>query len=202
MTYVQLVWHRVSFVFRAVSSHVRNKKQSRANGFMKRWLRSTGHENAWEEYEASAGRIKLFPKRTRGRTTALLTIVSTTKAGALQRAADDEGRKKKAHARLLDYDRDACLAPRSHAQGWGGNCSIGEPRRTGGSVNRRNVRSALTFTCTGLGGCYSDGAPTRKGAPDGREARSGPTIVMRETWGVLQRQRGMEEEGAHAVAGL
>ena len=45
----------------------------------------------------------------------------------------------------------------------------------------------------GWGGVAATGAPRKKGAPDDREARSGPTIVMRRTEVVLQTPA--EDEG-------
>ena len=45
----------------------------------------------------------------------------------------------------------------------------------------------------GWGDVATTGAPRRKCAPDGREARPGPTIVMRRTEGVLRTPADDEE---------
>ena len=57
----------------------------------------------------------------------------------------------------------------------------------------------------GWGGVDATGAPRRKRATDGGEARTGSTIAIRRTEGVLQTpadDEGWKEESARAVTGL
>ena len=94
---------------------------------------------------------------------------------------------RKVHALFPDYERDARLVPTFTRAGLGGcynNGGAEEELRIGKLPECLLGTDAPTRRAGG--GVAATRAPRRKGAPDGRKARPGSTIVIRGTEGVLQ----------------
>lgn len=163
---------------------------------MRRWLRSTSREERLGEVRSVGWSNSTVSENVQGTGRPFFSPPSAPprqgRYNVRPTTRDGEGRRTR---RCWTMTGVPVWHRCSHAPGWGRNCSDGESSKNGGSVNRGNARLAPTFTCAGLGGRCSNRAPWRKGAPDAKEARLGPTIVMRRTWGVLQRQADGEGEG-------